>query len=369
MIILLALIVLLASATASVTRAPGSEPAFSAEDSTPARVLLLSDFATPEPLDFTAIMARDLKLQEEAAQRFWSAFFLDFSQLYECMDPNIYHRFGDVWDVFTQTEQGFARAALEAAKTVAVAYPDSDALKTDIAIDLPWRQLAGLYCVYGTRLHTFLEESLTVEIQFKGERLTSLRVTLPDFFSLAACGTANDAYHARMAYFYLNTVFADGGEYSPTLYKKPELPEDLMAELVPPLPYIRSRFVRNTWGEGRSRRTRLHMGTDIRIGQVAIFSCSDGTVLFSSYNTVSGNYVCVVDARGYEYQYMHMRELSPFVKPGDEVRAGQQIGWVGTTGNSIANHLHFSMVTPEHQYLNTYYVIRLLAQRDLWSKR
>jgi len=60
--------------------------------------------------------------------------------------------------------------------------------------------------------------------------------------------------------------------------------------------------------------------------------------------------------------------LSPFVKPGDRVEAGQQIGWVGNTGNSVANHLHFSMIAPEGKYINTYYVVHALMSRDVWKK-
>jgi murein DD-endopeptidase MepM/ murein hydrolase activator NlpD len=36
------------------------------------------------------------------------------------------------------------------------------------------------------------------------------------------------------------------------------------------------------------------------------------------------------------------------------VKQGQQIGRVGSTGNSVAYHLHLGIVSPEGVYLNPY---------------
>ena len=42
------------------------------------------------------------------------------------------------------------------------------------------------------------------------------------------------------------------------------------------------------------------------------------------------------------------------VKEGDTVRQGDVIGRVGNTGNSAANHLHLTIVTPDGRYVNPY---------------
>jgi peptidase M23-like protein len=57
-----------------------------------------------------------------------------------------------------------------------------------------------------------------------------------------------------------------------------------------------------------------------------------------------GGYWVKIDHGGrWESLYLHMLE-QPLVRVGDEVRIGQQIGLVGSTGNSSAPHLHYEQV-------------------------
>jgi murein DD-endopeptidase MepM/ murein hydrolase activator NlpD len=113
--------------------------------------------------------------------------------------------------------------------------------------------------------------------------------------------------------------------------------------------------IKNGWYDPRSRRTRLHVGTDIRASaRTPILSTTDGTVLYVGFMPIPGNFVIVVDPFGYEYHYYHMYEISTFVSEGDTVKQGQQIGRVGSTGNSVAYHLHLGLVSPDGRYLNPY---------------
>jgi len=71
-----------------------------------------------------------------------------------------------------------------------------------------------------------------------------------------------------------------------------------------------------------------------------IYAVADGTVLNSADMGAGGNMATIKHADGTITGYAHMIEL-PLVKVGDKVKAGQIIGFVGSTGRSTGPHLHF----------------------------
>ena len=71
-----------------------------------------------------------------------------------------------------------------------------------------------------------------------------------------------------------------------------------------------------------------------------IHAVADGTVLNSAYMGAGGNMATIKHADGTITGYAHMIEL-PIVKVGEKVKAGQVIGFVGSTGRSTGPHLHF----------------------------
>lgn len=93
---------------------------------------------------------------------------------------------------------------------------------------------------------------------------------------------------------------------------------------------------------GVSRGGYVHVGTDIAApAGTPILAVADGTVATAQYNSVRGNYV-KIDHGDYYCTYQHMRSEAT-VKSGP-VTQGQVIGYVGSTGESSGNHLHFEMV-------------------------
>lgn len=54
--------------------------------------------------------------------------------------------------------------------------------------------------------------------------------------------------------------------------------------------------------------------------------------------------VVIDDGNGYHSLYVHLGRA--VVRPGDQVRAGQLIGYEGATGNATGCHLHFGLFSP-----------------------
>lgn len=101
---------------------------------------------------------------------------------------------------------------------------------------------------------------------------------------------------------------------------------------------------------------RLRTMADMAAG-VAVIAAADGTVLRVRDGepdvsvTVrkelngrdAGNGVVIGHGNGWETQYSHLRLGSVRVKPGEHIRAGDQIGLIGMSGNAEFPHLHFAL--------------------------
>ena len=98
-----------------------------------------------------------------------------------------------------------------------------------------------------------------------------------------------------------------------------------------------------------------HTGIDIPAsGGTSILAAKSGQVVTSAYHYSYGNYVVIDHGNGNSTLYAHMRSRA--VSEGQMVTQGQVIGYVGTTGSSTGNHLHFEVrdnytrVDPESKY-------------------
>ena len=86
-----------------------------------------------------------------------------------------------------------------------------------------------------------------------------------------------------------------------------------------------------------------HRGTDIPAPEgTPILAAHSGTVLVSGWNDSYGNQVLLDNGAGLSTRYAHM--TAPAVTAGETVTAGQVIGYVGSTGDSTGNHLHFEVM-------------------------
>ena len=112
-------------------------------------------------------------------------------------------------------------------------------------------------------------------------------------------------------------------------------------ELCWPLPghtYISCHF-----GEVDAFGNAGHRGTDIPAPEgTPILAAHSGTVLVSGWNDSYGNQVLLDNGAGLSTRYAHMTQTA--VTAGEAVTAGQVIGYVGNTGDSTGNHLHFEVM-------------------------
>lgn len=95
---------------------------------------------------------------------------------------------------------------------------------------------------------------------------------------------------------------------------------------------------------------KLHGGMDIASAGIygkPIVAAADGIVISAGWNSGGfGNWVVINHGTSggnqYATLYAHMC-TAPIVANGQSVKAGQTIGYVGSTGNSTGNHLHFEV--------------------------
>ena len=102
---------------------------------------------------------------------------------------------------------------------------------------------------------------------------------------------------------------------------------------------------------------RMHNGIDMACASgTPIYATRSGTVTVASYQAGgAGNYVSINHGDGFSSIYMHMTKYIVYV--GQQVSAGQLIGYVGSTGISTGPHLHFG-ISYAGNYVNPLAYIR-----------
>ncbi len=85
-----------------------------------------------------------------------------------------------------------------------------------------------------------------------------------------------------------------------------------------------------------------HQGIDVGAASGSnILAAASGTVVVSTYSYSAGNYIMINHGGGVYTVYMHCSKL--LVSEGAEVKQGQTIAKVGSTGYSTGPHLHFGI--------------------------
>ena len=106
--------------------------------------------------------------------------------------------------------------------------------------------------------------------------------------------------------------------------------------------------ITSRYGVSSRIRVSTHTGLDIATATgTPIKVVADGTVTLAQYSGSYGYLVKVDHGNGIETWYGHTSKM--YVKEGQEVKAGDVIALVGSTGNSTGPHLHFEIrINGEH---------------------
>jgi murein DD-endopeptidase MepM/ murein hydrolase activator NlpD len=124
------------------------------------------------------------------------------------------------------------------------------------------------------------------------------------------------------------------------------------------------------------RRVKAHLGTDYAAPYgTPIYAVANGVVTKASYTKGNGNYVRIRHDKIYETQYLHMQGFAKGISSGVQVKQGQVIGYVGSTGLATGphvcfrfwkngkqvNHLNLNLPEPEpmaREELPDYFIVR-----------
>ena len=91
-------------------------------------------------------------------------------------------------------------------------------------------------------------------------------------------------------------------------------------------------------------KRHTHTGIDFAAPQgTAIYAAEAGVVIVSQNWSGYGNCIIIDHGNGLWTLYGHIRNGGLLVDVGDEVKRGQKIAEVGSTGNSTGPHLHFEV--------------------------
>jgi len=97
---------------------------------------------------------------------------------------------------------------------------------------------------------------------------------------------------------------------------------------------------------------RPHYGVDYAapVG-TPVQATADGLVTFAGWNGSSGLMIRLRHKNGYETLYLHLRNFAPGIGVGARVKAGDIIGYVGSSGESTGPHLDYR-ITYHGRYIN-----------------
>ncbi len=91
------------------------------------------------------------------------------------------------------------------------------------------------------------------------------------------------------------------------------------------------------------KRVKPHRGVDYvaKVG-TPVLAAGDGKVVRAAYDRFNGHHVFIQHGERYQTKYLHFKKRA--VKAGQQVKQGQVIGYLGSTGMVTGAHLHYEFL-------------------------
>ena len=128
----------------------------------------------------------------------------------------------------------------------------------------------------------------------------------------------------------------------------------------------RCSFV-DSWLEARPGG-RKHEGVDIMGPKgLALYAVVDGTItkMYGTEAVLSGNALRLTATDGTYFFYAHLDSFAPGIAVGSVVKAGQIVGYMGSTGHAGSPHLHFEVHPKGGVPVNPYPVVKAVDACDV----
>lgn len=227
------------------------------------------------------------------------------------------------------------------------------ALENAVAVASPYREESYLDPreAMATAYRLSARRGQRIEATFESEPDTAFQVFIDLFFVLDRTGArprrvaSADSLERRLEYLarrdgdYLIRIQPEllrGGRYAITVVVGPSLQF--------PVSGARDTDIGSWYGDSRDGGRRRHEGLDIfaRRG-TPVLAAADGVVRSTRSNRLGGKVVWLRDRYGQSHYYAHLD--TQLVSRGQQVLAGDTIGFVGNTGNARTTppHLHFGL--------------------------
>lgn len=198
--------------------------------------------------------------------------------------------------------------------------------------NLPGELALELSDIYAWTIDFFgLQKGDSIRIYFDEQYIDNQRIGLGRIY-------ATQFYHAKAwqeAYWFeegntSNYFDADGNSLRKAFLKAPLNYKRISSEFT----YARKHPIYKT--------VRPHTGVDYAAPTgTPVVSIGDGKVIMKEYKGGGGNTVKIKHNSTYTTAYLHLSKYATGLKVGSQVKQGQVIGYVGSTGASTGPHLDF----------------------------